>query len=231
MSDFPVYLHGVRTEAKVALTFDDGPNPPRSEQALEILAQANVHATFFVMGKWAERFPRSVERMIAAGHLIGNHGYSGQGLIGDYDQAEAVIGHLTGRASRYFRPHTYNFAAYFQSRVARLSESRVIGCDVDSEDWDNADAETIVRKVLEHSSLGPGSIINLHDGAELEDAGLRLQRPLPMLEALPHIIEGLHARGLSCVRVDELELAGPVLWEWEMRNIDLNAKEQATTGR
>src|SRR5206468_555886 len=92
MTDYPIYLHGVRTEPKVALTFDDSPNPPRTEQVLSILARTGARATFFVMGKWAERFPRSVDRIIDAGHLIGNHGHSGQGWIGDYDQAEAVIG-------------------------------------------------------------------------------------------------------------------------------------------
>lgn len=224
MDDYRVYMHGVRTRPQVALTFDDSPNPPRTEQVLGILSEANIRATFFVMAKWAERFPRSVDRVIAAGHLIGNHGYAGQGWIGDYDQAEAVIGHLTGQESRYLRPHTYNFAAYFESRVARLPTSHTIGSDVDSEDWDTTDADTIVRTVLEHPSLGPGSIINLHDGAEHEEAALRLQRPVPMLLALPRIIEGLRTRGLSCVRVDELELADPVSWEPGERLVQLQAK-------
>src|SRR5262249_16294746 len=150
MDEYRVYIHGVRTEPKVALTFDDSPNPPRTEQALAILAQANARATFFVMGKWAERFPRSLDRIIAAGHVTGNHGYSGQGQIGDYDQAEAVIGHLTGKPSRYLRPHTYNFTAFFASHVARLSSSLVIACDVDAQDWCTTDADTIVANVLDH---------------------------------------------------------------------------------
>jgi peptidoglycan/xylan/chitin deacetylase (PgdA/CDA1 family) len=208
----------------VALTFDDGPNPPRTEQVLEILAQAQVRATFFVMGKWAERFPRSVERLIAAGHVVGNHGYSGQGWIGDYDQAEAVIGHIMGKPSRYLRPHTYNFAAYFESKVSRLSTSYTIGCDVNSQDWDTTDPDTIVANVLDHSDLGPGSIINLHDGAEYEEAAIRLQRPVPMLTALPRIIEGLMARQLVCAGLDEMEWAEPVVWEPGERLSDLQRK-------
>lgn len=215
MTAYPIYVRGVPTQPLVALTFDDGPNPPRTEQALEILAEYGIRATFFVMGKWAERFPRSVDRLLAAGHLVGNHGYSGQGWIGDYDEAEAVIGHLTGVPSRYLRPHQYNYGAYFQSRVARLPEIRTIGLDVDSRDWRTEDPDEIVRNVLEHPDLGPGAIINLHDGSEHEEAALRLQRPLPMLEALPRIIAGLAERRLACVGVDELELAAPVLWEWE----------------
>ncbi len=214
MTDYPVYVRGTAREPKVALTFDDGPNPPRTDQVLEILGEAGIHGTFFVMGKWVERFPRAVDRLLAAGHLVGNHGYSGQGLIGDYDEAEVVIGHITGKPSGYLRPHTYNFAAYFQSKISALPGSRCIGCDVDAHDWDWDDADTVVRAVLDHPRLGPGSIINLHDGSEHGDAFLRLERPRPTLEALPRIIAGLSARGLTCVRVDELELEEPVLWKW-----------------
>ncbi|HVA89594.1 MAG TPA: polysaccharide deacetylase family protein [Chloroflexota bacterium] len=213
MSAYPIYVRGLANEPKVALTFDDGPNPPRTEQLLEILARTEARVTFFLMGKWVERFPRTVDRILAGGHLVGNHGYSGQGWIGDYDEAEAVIGHLTGTPSRYFRPHTFNYGAYFQSRVSRLPESRAIGRDIDSNDWDTSDPDTIARAVLDHPRLGPGSIIVLHDGAEHTEAASRLQRPLPMLEALPRIIADLTNRGLACVRVDEMTLAEPLFWE------------------
>jgi peptidoglycan/xylan/chitin deacetylase (PgdA/CDA1 family) len=214
MLDYPVYIHGMRTEPKVALTFDDGPNPPSTEKTIELLARMGVSATFFVMGKWVERFPKSVERLIAAGHLIGNHGYSGRPALGDYDEAEAVISHVTGRASTYLRSHTYNHAAYFQSVVSRLPDSRAIGLDVDSKDWNERDPDAIVRNVLDNVRLGPGAIVNLHDGAEFDDASVRLRRALPMLSALPRIIEGLKARGLACVRLDEITFAPPVLWTW-----------------
>ncbi|MBI2941499.1 MAG: polysaccharide deacetylase family protein [Chloroflexi bacterium] len=207
-----IYRHGVRTGDKVALTFDDGPNPPRTEQILAILADAGVRATFFVGGKWAERFPESVRRMVAGGHLIGNHGHSLRLRVGDYDEAEAVIGHLTGVPSRYFRAHGFDYGAYFQSGVSRLPESRVIDADVNPADWTVTAAEEIVRRVLEHPDLGPGSIINLHDGSESDDASVRLSRPLPTIAALPRIVARLHARGLRCARVDELELAEPIEW-------------------
>lgn len=220
MPRFPVYDNGVRTENKVALTFDDGPNPPRTEQVLEILERAGVHGTFFVMGRWAEQFPRTVERAVAGGHLIGNHGYAGQGRIGDYDAAEAVIGHLTGRPSRYLRAHTMNYGAYFQSVIAHLPESRVIGGDVSAEDWlvtpslaPQLSPGEIVSNVLESPTLGPGSIIVFHDGAEWDDAAVRLRRPLATIAALPRIIAGLKERGLAPVRVDELTLDEPVAWE------------------
>jgi peptidoglycan/xylan/chitin deacetylase (PgdA/CDA1 family) len=79
-------------------------------------------------------------------------------------------------------------------------------------DWLADDPESIAWRVLDDFELGPGSIIVLHDGAEMEDEASRLARPIPMVQALPRIIEGLTAQGLRCVRVDELELADPVEW-------------------
>jgi peptidoglycan/xylan/chitin deacetylase (PgdA/CDA1 family) len=111
------YKHGRRSERTVALTFDDGPNPPRTEQILAILRDAGVKATFFVMGKWAERFPDTVRRMVAEGHLVGNHGYGGERQLGDADEAEAVIGHITGQPCHYLRAHCFNYAAFFNAEV------------------------------------------------------------------------------------------------------------------
>ena len=224
MQDCLVYIHGLRTQPKVVLTFDDGPNPPCTEQVMAILEDHGIHAAFFVFGKWAERFPRTVERLLAAGHVVGNHGHSGQRLVGDFDDAEIVISHLTGRPSRFLRAHTFNHAIYFQSVVAHLPLSRAIGLDVDGADWCAEDADTVVRNVLESPRLGPGSIINLHDGAEFEEASVRLKRAQPMLEALPRIIAGLEARGLACVGLDELVLAPPVTWHWGEGIDDLHVK-------
>lgn len=213
------YKHGSRSERKVALTFDDGPNPPRTEQILAILREAGVHATFFVMGKWAERFPETVRRMVAEGHLVGNHGYAGERQLGDADEAEAVIGHITGQPCQYLRAHCFNYAAFFNAEVPRLATSRVIDADVDGDDWKFeyngwpiTTPDEIVRNVLESPQLGPGSIIVLHDGSESSEARRRLLRPLPTIAALPRIIAGLRERGLEPVRVDEMQLDEPLDW-------------------
>ena len=69
-----------------------------------------------------------------------------------------------------------------------------------------------MRRVLEHPRLGPGSIIDQHDGGEMDDPVVRLARPLPTIAALPGIIGGLRARGLRCARLDELVLVDPTEW-------------------
>lgn len=77
--------------------------------------------------------------------------------------------------------------------------------------------------MLEHPELGPGSVVDLHDGGEMEDASVRLLRPQATLAALPRLIAGLRERGLRCVRLDELELVDPVEWTWP-RSTDANRR-------
>ncbi len=207
-----IYRHGARTGNQVALTFDDGPNPPRTEQVLAILAHYEARATFFLIGRWVERFPETVRRILSGGHLVGNHSYLARRFLGDYDEAEAAIGHVTGLPCRFLRAHAFDYGACFQSAVARLPESRVVDADVNPSDWALADPDEIVRRTLEHPDLGPGSIVDLHDGGEMDDAAVRLQRPVATIAALPRILEGLSARGLRCVRLDEMELVEPEEW-------------------
>jgi len=223
-----IYRHGARSGDGVALTFDDGPNPPITEQMLAILAAHGARATFFVMGKWVERYPETLRRTVAAGHLVGNHTYAGRRNIGDYDEAETVIGHVTGRPCRYFRAHAFDYGAYFQSTVARLPGNVVVDADVNPSDYACADPDEIVRRVLEHPELEPGSVVDLHDGSETEDASVRLLRPQATLAALPRLIDGLKARGLRCVRLDELDLVEPIEWIWP-RSTDANRRVAART--
>src|SRR5260221_553334 len=100
-----IYRHGARTGDGVALTFDDGPNPPITEQVLAVLAAHSARATFFVMGKWVERYPETLRRIVAAGHpragprgrgARGGRGWGGPGP----PRAGARGGARPGRARR-----------------------------------------------------------------------------------------------------------------------------------
>lgn len=209
---FPVYTHGRRDQAKVALTFDDGPNPPRTEQVLDVLAAAGVRATFFLIGKWVDRWPRSVERIAAAGHVIGNHSYLHVRSVSDYDQAQAAIGHVTGQACVYGRAHLFDYPSYALWHAVEEEAVLTIDSDANPADWSSTSADEIVRATLEHPNLGNGSIIDLHDSSEFDDDPARLARPTAMIAALPRIIDGLRARGYQLVGLDELELNEPKHW-------------------
>ena len=69
-------LTAPRSPGQLALTFDDGPNPAWTPRLLDILAQHNVRATFFMVGKFAKAEPELARRVADAGHLIGNHTWS-----------------------------------------------------------------------------------------------------------------------------------------------------------
>jgi len=207
------YNHGRRDRPMVALTFDDGPNPPRTDQLLDILAAKGARASFFVIGKWVERFPKALERIVAAGHVVGNQSYAHIKNIGDFDRAEAVITALTGKPSAFIRFHYLdNFAVVLQSPLAMSPDVKIIYADVNPADYAQTDPEEIVRRVLECRDLGNGSVIDLHDGSETEDDAARLSRPLPTIAALPMLIDGLRDRGLEPVGLDEMEFDHPYEW-------------------
>ena len=102
----------VETEAKlVALTFDDGPTPEGVDAVLAELGARCIHATFFLIGSRMEKFPGQAERLIAAGHELGNHTYSHQRNLGrsqEFYAAEiAKTGALlqaAGSDTKLFRP-------------------------------------------------------------------------------------------------------------------------------
>ncbi len=196
-------------ERLVALTFDDGPSPPYTDQLLDILAKHNVKATFFMIGNRIERHPETLQRAIAEGHQIGNHSYS-HPVLGfcppSYIQREiertddllrqaGVTGELVIRAPilTRFLPVAW---------VLAKGDRTHISCNVWSWDWttQNPDkiTETVLKKTL--SSTGAGSIIVLHDGkAENKDANRS-----GTVKATDQIITGLKQEGYRFVRLSDV---------------------------
>jgi len=79
VTNFPNYfgLNRADTEVKVvALTYDDGPSSPYTNQLLDILDRYQVKATFFEIGRKIEKHPEIVPMIVARGHELGNHSYS-----------------------------------------------------------------------------------------------------------------------------------------------------------
>ena len=207
------YTHGRRDEMKVALTFDDGPNPPRTDQVIDILNAKGARGTFFVLGKWVDRWPQAFERVVRSRHVVGNHSYEHQIHLGDFDRAEVAIGNLLGRPTRFLRAQFFNFFTCLYSPVAMSKDTKIVDADVNPADYDKTDPQAIIEATLNHPSLAGGSIIDLHDSSETDDDALRLARPVPMIEALPAIIDGLQAKGFQLVGLDEIELVDPIEWK------------------
>ena len=189
----------------IALTYDDGPNPPYTDQLLDVLAKHNVKATFFLIGKRIERHPETVNRIIAKGHQIGNHTYS-HPLLGflppTYVQREIE------RTNRLLRQHGIAGEIVFRAPVltrflpvawVQAKEDRThISCNVWSWDWTTQNPDRITETVLKKTK--PGSIIVLHDG-KAENA--RADRS-GTIEATDRIITALKQDGYQFVRLSDV---------------------------
>lgn len=192
--------NGDRDRPEIALTFDDGPQPPYTGQILDLLERYGIRATFFCVGLHAGGHPEDLARMREQGHEVGNHTWSHpflpeltrSQLAAQLDRtAEAVAG-ATGTAPSLFRP-PYGSRTPQVLRWLADFDPQVVLWDVEPFDWAMPGADTIARVVLEQTR--PGSVILLHDGG-----GDRSQT----VAALPRIIEGLLERRFRFVPVGEL---------------------------
>ena len=78
---YPTISHGPRSSNRVALTFDDGPHPETTPRVLDVLAQYNARATFFIMGSELETNLEYGRSLVAVGHELGNHTYSHKRMV------------------------------------------------------------------------------------------------------------------------------------------------------
>ena len=184
------------TAPMVALTFDDGPSQYWTKGLLDGLKERNVKATFFLIGANVEGRESLVERMVAEGHLIGNHTYSHVQLTTvssaeacrEIDQANQVLSETVGEVIHYIRPP---FGSW-QEGLDSLVDMQVVLWTVDPQDWKVQNTKIIVENVL--SQVKDGDIILLHDVYK------------ESVEAAFQIIDTLQAKGYEFVRVDELLL-------------------------
>lgn len=180
-------------ERCVALTFDDGPAPNTGE-VLKSLSRVDARASFFMTGQMAANYPEIAAKVAAAGHEVGNHGWShtdftdlsdGQ-LHSELDRTAEAIEQATGVRPGMARPP---YGA-LDSRITGAAGLPMIMWDTDSQDWQHKSAAETHQRVMDHVS--PGGIVLLHD---LESA---------TVEALPLILRDLLAEGYHLVTVSEI---------------------------
>jgi peptidoglycan/xylan/chitin deacetylase (PgdA/CDA1 family) len=187
-------------ERKIALTFDDGPNPIATPRILETLRAENVPATFFLVGRHVERWPAIARQIAADGHAIGNHTYSHHKLHFsspsfvrmDLTRSTGAITAAIGKRPRYFRaPHGYRNP--WVSHIARQLGQTTIGWTLGVWDTDRPGADVIARRV--RAGVRPGTILLLHDGDGYDPTGDRTQTA----DALPQILSDLRNSGYEFV--------------------------------
>ena len=200
---------------KIALTFDDGPDPQWTPQILNILKQKNVPACFFVIGETANLETNLVKREFALGNEVGNHTFthpdfesiSKSQLQIELNLTELLLESSLGVKTSLFRPpygidHQPETASEVQMLpIPQAMGYIIVGARIDPHDWGEPNgglpppADTIVQRVIADASAGKGNIVLMHDGG-----GDRSHT----VEALPRVIDGLRAKGFEFVSVPSL---------------------------
>lgn len=200
-----VFSNTKTTQKVVALTFDDGPYPPYTEQVLDVLKEYHVPATFFVVGQNVEKYPELVKRIADEGHQIGNHTYHHIDLLKanrkviaeEIDNTSKAILSAAGISPRLMRPpHGFRDPVVMEMMAER--NLKVVEWSVMSRDWTNPGVDAIVERTVK--KVKNGSIILLHDGDGITSQASRIQS----VEAARRIIQILSAQGYKFVTVDEI---------------------------
>lgn len=191
---------------RVALTFDDGPDPGWTPRIADQLDAAGVRATFFCIGQHVEAHPDVARRLVRDGHELGNHSFAHPRTLNfrfaaamerEVLRGEAALRAVTGDAARPLYRPPVGLRNPGLARVADRLDLRVVTWSLHSRDTFATDAATVATRVL--ARVRPGDIVLFHDGSDRPGADRRVT-----LDALPAILAGLRARDLEAVTVSAL---------------------------
>jgi polysaccharide deacetylase family sporulation protein PdaB len=166
--ELPIYSVDCGTKT-ASITFDCAWGADDIADILKTLKEADVKATFFIVGQWAEKYPDKVRMIASEGHDIANHSHSHlrmgsldrERVKSEIKQANSVLEKITGSKVELFR------APYGDYTDSVIDSARELGCytiqwNVDSLDWKPDIAkETIMSRIC--SKTVPGSIILFHN--------------------------------------------------------------------
>ncbi|PZD95750.1 polysaccharide deacetylase family protein [Paenibacillus sambharensis] len=193
-------LSGSKGQREVAMTFDDAPDAVFTPLVLDALKKAGVKATFFCVGNRIEAHPDVMRRIVAEGHVVGNHSYSHPNLpkLSDarfreeIQKTDKLIKAYTGYAPSFIRP-PYGNITEEQIKWLASQHRRVVNWNVDSLDWKNLNREQVAVNVLAH--IGPGAIILQHSGGGVG------QDLTGTVQAVPEIVAKLRQDGVRFVTI------------------------------
>lgn len=196
----------VHNERRIALTFDDGPHPGGTPKILAILAEKQVTATFFLIGRNVRRYPEIARAVAQAGHEIGNHsylhpwhivGWSRSAVARDTRLAQRAIERAASITPIWYRP-PIGFRNIYLRRVLRALNLHLVNFTFRSFDTVVRRPQYIVDRVLSRNK--PGAVILLHDGADRDAISDRAA----LVAALPVIIDRLRSDGYEFQKLTDL---------------------------
>ncbi|MBD7907969.1 polysaccharide deacetylase family protein [Sporosarcina gallistercoris] len=181
-------------EKKIALTFDDGPDPKSTIQILDTLKKYDAKATFFMLGSRVEYYPDAAKAVKAAGHEIGNHSWNHPDLskmplakaLEEINRTTGIIQKVTGEKPTVFRPP---YGAY-TDQLSKQTIPPIILWNVDTLDWKYRDSTKLLEEVKK--STKEGSTILMHDIHQSTADGL------------DNVMAYLQSQGYKFVTVSEL---------------------------
>jgi len=192
-------FHAVATDKKrVALTFDDGPNPLYTPTILAELKRVHAQSTFFMVGKMVQQYPDLALQILAEGHELANHTYTHpnmtklkqQEIIAEVLRTRAAIKEITGHQTYFFRPPGGNIDP-FVTKQLRALDYNIIYWSINAGEFRKMTPEKQTAAIL--GKIKDGSILLLHNGPV--DGTLNI---------LPQLLDELTKRGFTCVTITEL---------------------------
>jgi peptidoglycan-N-acetylglucosamine deacetylase len=205
---------------KLAITFDDGPNPAITPKLLDLLDRYKAKATFFQIGRFVRECPELVKETVKRGHVVGNHTESHPNLFWqsrtrvfvELRLCHDALRNATDQAPKWFRP-PYGFRNPWVIRSARELGYRTVMWTLIPGDWRDKPAEWLITRMqpiaahaqrkladgLQSAPSGTGHVICLHDGSHRELNGDRTRT----LAALEYWLPRWRDLGLEFVTIDE----------------------------
>lgn len=194
----PVYSVD-NSDNKVALSFDAAWGAEDFKRIMKILKKHNIKVTFFMTGGWVKDNPQYVKQLVKEGHDLGNHSQSHpdmttlgkEQIVEEIKQVHDQVKDLTGYEMKLFRAP---YGAYNDNVIETVTEQGYypIQWSVDSLDWKDYGADSIINTVCNHSQLKSGAIILCHNGAKYT------------ADALEKLILGIEENGYKIVPVSKL---------------------------
>jgi peptidoglycan/xylan/chitin deacetylase (PgdA/CDA1 family) len=191
--------HGSRKVAKVALTFHGAGAPDYSAELLSLFKKTATPISVFAVGTWLKSDPTIAQKIIDAGHDLGNHTMthtqmktiSATKVDSEIAGCAAELKKLIGNHGAWFRPSGTQFSTPLIRKAAlKYGYGQCISYEVDSEDFKDPSKKKVISNVM--NSVQNGSIISMHFGHKVT------------LDAMPDLLDALHGKGFTPVTLTEL---------------------------
>ena len=163
---------------KLAITFDDGPNPSMTPKFLDLLARYNAHATFFLIGRYARECPALVREHVARGHAVGNHTQTHPNLFrtgpartrDEVRRCQEIIGEAAGAPPKFFRPPWGLRSPWLATPAAALGLRTVMWTSLPG-DWRAPTDQWLIDRAApvadraRRAAGATGDVVCVHDGS------------------------------------------------------------------